>query len=84
MRGVDVDAAAPGRKAIGKKQEGLRALDPASRQVGAGRFAIGCRERAGKVKTGVARFAGHRVEVERLRVLAIDEVASSPQGRQEE
>jgi len=65
-------------------QEGLRALDPASRQVRAGRFAIGRRERAGEVKSGVARFAGHRFEVERLRVFAIDEVASSPQRGQEE
>jgi hypothetical protein len=30
------------------------------------------------VKSGLARFAGHRVEVQRLRVITIDEVASSP------
>jgi hypothetical protein len=36
------------------------------------------------VRSGVARFAGHRVEVEWLGVVAIDEVASSPQRGKEE
>jgi hypothetical protein len=65
-------------------QEGLRTLDPASRQVRAGRFAIGHRERADEVEPGVASFAGHRVEVERLRVFAIHEVASTPKRGQQE
>jgi hypothetical protein len=48
------------------------------RVVRAGRFAVGRRERSGEVKPRVAGFAGHGVEVERLRVLAIDEIPSSP------
>jgi len=64
-------------------QERLRALDPASGEIGTWRLTIGRRERASEVKSGVAGFAGHRVEVERLRVVAIDEVASSSQRRQE-
>ena len=48
------------------------------------RFAIGRRECAGEMESGVARFTGQRVEVERLSVVAVDEVTSPAQCGQEE
>ena len=55
-----------GDREVRGSQERLGALDPAPRQVGAGRLAVGRRECAGEVESGVAGLAGHRVEVQRL------------------
>ena len=54
------------------------------REVGPWRLAVGRGERPGEVEAGVAGLARHRVEVERLGVVAIDEVAGPPESGQEE
>ena len=69
---------------VGGPQEGLRALDPAPGQVGAGRLTVGRRERTCEVEPGIAGLGGHRLEVERLREIAVDQVARPPERGQEE
>ena len=60
------------------------ALDPAPGQVRPRRLTVGRGERPGEVEARVAGFAGHRVQVERLGIVTIDQVAGSAEGGQEE
>src|SRR6202008_3417182 len=73
-----------GDRQVRGPQERLRPLDPTPGQGVARRLAVGGAERPGEVEPGGAGVASHRVEVERLRVVAIDQVAGATEGGQEE
>lgn len=73
-----------GHVQVGAPEQGLGPLDAAASQIGGGGLPVGRREAACEVVLGVAGRPGHGVQVQRLGVVAVDEVSRAPERGQRE